>query len=230
MEQPETPPGKAAASVVESPAPVADTRGSRWIGWSVISGGGVGIPAGVLLAYLSALPFLLGLFFYLLLGLIIGATMFRFGRRAPAPSRRLAQAMGIGVAVLVWGTSLYVEYIAFPRSVDRQVRESFRKSFPADERAELRTQTGAFVAEYLRNHYPPGGFVGYVRWAIDDKPMECPRVFSDSTQKIRLPQRGTLWLVRVGLALVLVVWAVLSQVLGLAAKPDAPPSPADPLS
>ncbi|MBI4580939.1 MAG: hypothetical protein HY718_14625 [Planctomycetes bacterium] len=188
-----------------------------WIGWSFIAGCALAIPSGWLLAYLAALPFLLGLFFFLLLGLIAGATMFRFGAQAAAPSRGAAWLMGTTVALVMLLTTLTAEYRAFPRSVERVVRKSFYESLTPARRTELTRGVEKFAASHLAENHPPGGFVGYLRWAATSGRVTAPRILKTSTVEYRLPQRGTLWLIRVALSLALVEWTIMSQVLGLCA-------------
>lgn len=217
----------------DKPPPPARTG---WIGWSAIAGCVVGIPAGVLLAYLAALPFLLGLFFYLLLGLVIGATMYRFGAKARIPSKPTLWAIGLGVALVTLAASLWAEYRALPGSVTEAVRHSLWMRFDPDMKARLETETRQFAAHYLQEHYPPGGVLGYVRWAISDGSLKCPRVFKESTTEYRLPQRRKLWVVRITLASVMLGWTILVQVLGLVPRSrpevesDVPPTGSEPNS
>lgn len=192
----------------EKPAP------SGWIGWSFVAGCGLAVPFGILLAYLAALPFFLGLFFFLLLGLMLGAVMFRFGINAPPPSLPAAWAMGTGVAALLILTSLWAEYRALPRSVDRVVRQSFFRSFTPQDREALRQGVRMHVADFLEQ-YPPGGFVGYLRWAATDGTLTCPRIFKDSTEVYQLPYRRTMWDIRVGLSFALVWWTIMTQMFAL---------------
>ncbi|MBN1489250.1 MAG: hypothetical protein JXA69_04975, partial [Phycisphaerae bacterium] len=53
----------------------------RWAA-SVIAGLALGLPFAWLLAVLAFLPFYLGLFFFTLIGLLIGAVQFRVGKPA----------------------------------------------------------------------------------------------------------------------------------------------------
>ncbi len=196
------------------PAPPAPLR-DGWIGWSYLTGLLLAVPLGWMLAFLAALPFMLGLFFFLLLGLVIAATMFRFGIKAPPPSRAAAWFMGTSVAVLIMGTSLWTEYRAFPRSVERVVRNSYFESFTPDRREQLRAGVHSHAAEFLAREYPPGGLPGYLRWAATNGRMTCPRILKESTVPYRLPYRRGMWIVRVVLSLLLVEWTIMSQMLAL---------------
>jgi hypothetical protein len=170
------------------------------------------------LAYLAALPFLLGLFFFLLLGLIIGATMYRVGSKAPTPATSTLWLLGSAAAVFLMAISLYTEYRAFPRSVEKRVRASISESLPANQRADLRQGVRQFVAAELDAKYPPGGFLGYLRWAATNGKITCPRILRASTVEFRLSHRRTLWATRVGLSLLMAEWTIMSQVLGLRAR------------
>jgi len=210
----------AAPSEAEHPldSPPVDAREglrSGWIGWSVVSGLVAGVPAGWLLAYLAALPFLLGLFFFVLLGLVVGAIMYRFGSKAPEPSRALLWSIGTSVALAMLLSSLWAEYRALPTSVSRRVRDSYYESFTPQRRSELERGVRSFVESELSRKYPPGGLLGYVRWAASNGELSCPRILRPATVEYRLLQRRTLWVLRVGLGLVMLEWTIMAQLLGL---------------
>jgi len=197
------------------------------IGWSLIGGCAVGLPIGWLMGYLALLPFFLGLFFFALLGLVVGAVMFRFGRPAAPAPRPALWLIGNAVAIVVCGAGLVGEYYGlvgyrvFGHEVEgdayQAVRESFRyRSFTQDELARLRGETRRHTLAQLEADYPPGGFVGYLRWAASRGTMECPRIFDDTTHTILLRHRRVTWLIRVALSLGLLSFSIMSQVLGLA--------------
>ena len=201
-----------------------------WIVWPWIGGGLVAVPAGCLMAYLALLPFFLGLFFFLLVGLLTGAVMFRLGKRsAPAP-RAILWLMGADVVILLWGTGLVVEYIGLPGDATRQIRESpLPERLTAEQRDELYDQTRRHVLSELSGRDCAGqpvdylrAFPGYLKWAATDGTMNCPRVFHDSAHEVILPQRKAGWLIRVILSLGLLAFAVLSQLLPLAKPPESP--------
>jgi F0F1-type ATP synthase assembly protein I len=185
---------------------------------SLVLGCVLGIPTGILLAYLAALPGYLGLFFCLLFGLLIGASMYRVGKpAAPVPVGMLVSVAAV-VTLLTVFTSVYAEYCELYRSVDNKVRDSFFESFTAERRQELRTQTYHNVDEYLARNHSPGGFVGYLGWIITDGDLEVPRVFGESTVSFETPQRGFWWVLRVLLSIGLLGWTILSQFIGLRAR------------
>jgi len=189
----------------------------RRIWLSLVAGCVLGLPAGWLLASLAVLPMFLGLFFFLLLGLLIGATMYRFGKpAAPVPRSRLLAIGGI-TAVAIWGVALVVEYSNLPDDAVRTVRESFRGRYLAKEDVQkLQAEVRRHVPAELRENYPPGGFLGYLRWAAASGEMKCPRVLAPDTEIHTLYQARTLWVVRVVVSLVLLGFALIAQFIGLA--------------
>jgi len=205
------------------------------IGWSLLAGGVVGIATGCLLAYLAVLPMFLGLFFFLLLGLIIGAVMFRLGKGAAPVPALILWLMGAGVSILVWGTGLFVEYLGLPGDVARAVRVSLPRRLTQQEQNELDAGVRRYVlSQFAGNEFRRGpadharAVVGYLRWAATDGTMQCPRIFDDSTHAFQLGQRKRGWLTRVILSLGLLGFAVLSQVLSLR-KPTEQAGVAEPV-
>ena len=188
---------------------------------SLIGGCLLGLPAGWLLASLAVLPMFLGLFFFLILGLFIGAVMFRLGKAAAPVPKAILIIIGSLVALVIWGTALVVEYRNLPQDAARTVRGSFKnRSFAPQDKLRLRNETGDYVLARLKEDYPPGGFVGYLRWAATKGTIECPRIFSDDTETHALHQRGLMWVIRVLLSLLLLGFTIFAQFLGLTSSPS----------
>ncbi|NLX15157.1 MAG: hypothetical protein GXY44_16125 [Phycisphaerales bacterium] len=212
------------------------TADKKWAWPGMLIGGCVtGIPLGWLLAYLAFLPVYLGLFFFMLLGLIPGAFMYRLGSSKAPLHRGVLWLAGLIVSLLIGVTTLFAEYRGLENNVVQTIEGSYRRGLPADQRHRVRSMVSEHIGLYLNNNYPPGGFSGYLRWAGTDGELECevdldrPVSFS-----YRLPQRRKIWLTRVLLSFVLLAGAVLSQVLGLAKRRESneiveseasPPSP-----
>jgi len=213
--------------------------------WALVAGCLLALPVGWLLATLAMLPFFLGLFFCMLFSLLVGAVVYRVGKPAAPQARPLLWMIGIAVGLAVFGVSLVAEYYnvrgyevfrygsngfawyAVDGDVTRAIRDSFAyRSFTPEQVALLRAGSRQDFLDQLAAKYPPGGFPGFLRWALADGSMECPRVFSDSTMTFQLRQRGVLWVVRLALSLVLITAAILSQVLSLgpARQKDDPDS------
>jgi hypothetical protein len=193
-------------------SPSGGARGWLFVAWGV--GIALALPAGWLLAYLSALPAFLGLFFFLLVGLMIGAAMFRLASPARPLPRYSRWVMSVSVASIAWLTGLAVEYRWLPRdAADLAIRRSLRA--PAAEQELLRAEIREHIAEHLASTYPPGGFTGYVRWAATSGKIDVPRLGGDGTVTYQLMLRPSMWIVRTVLSLVLGSFSILSQLLGL---------------
>ena len=202
--------------------------------WALAAGCLLAVPVGWLLATLAMLPFFLGLFFCMLFSLLVGAVVYRIGKPVAPQARPLLWVIGIAVGLAVFGVSLVAEYYnvrgyevfrygsrgfawyAVDGDATKAVRESFAyRSFTPEQVTQLRAGSQKDFLDQLAAKCPPGGFPGFVRWALTDGTMECSRVLNDSTTTLQLRQRGTLWVVRLSLSLILITAAVLSQVLGL---------------
>lgn len=209
-------------------------------------GGLLAIPAGWLLAILALLPFFLGLFFSLVVGLLLGAVVYRLARPAAPLASWAALVLGGVVFLAAWTTGLACEYlntrgydlpwysagswrwVPVDGDATRVVRGRLRhRSLTVAERELLRTRTRQAFARQLAVRYPPGGFVGFLRWsAAGQGALEVPRVFGAAPVLLDPKQRGASWLIRLVLSLILLGFAVLSQVLCLAR--ERPPTGDDP--
>lgn len=136
------------------------------------------IPIGALLSLAGLLVFFLGIFFFLLFGLMLGAAMFRVLRPVrPLPARSLAM-IGVVVGVFAFGMSLWVEAARMPEHVARKANyapslggERLTEGTAEAARLDLerrRRLVAERVAAKLDADYPPGGVIGYVRWAASD--------------------------------------------------------------
>ena len=194
---------------------------------SLLAGCIAGVGLGVALAYLSALPFMLGLFFSLLFGLIVGAIMYRLGQPAQPAGRCMLWSIGLFVVLLIWVTTLVVEYKGFAGDATRAVLRSLPQPLDDDQRVHLAAETRRFVLSEFIGEPVEGttfdgvrAFPGYLWWIATDGEMDCPRVFDESSHPLALSQRRGGWLIRVALSLGLLTFAVLSQVLGLSAPAE----------
>ena len=207
-----------AADAADRATAGAAARLKRWV-LAVLAAAGVGLPIGWLLCYGGLLPFFLGLFFFLLFGLLLGAVAYRIG----VPARPLSKAAVVGgTAVVVgvtWATSLLVEAHDFP---DQVADVAFRqpRKLPAGTTPEAYCRQSADeVAVYLREKHPPGGVIGYVHWALTSSRIDPP------VGKLRKPFRSSQprgwWAARVVLSIFLLGYGVYSQIGPLTRLPAA---------
>ncbi len=189
----------------------------------------VAVPAGWLYSYLAFLPAFMGVFFVFLMGLIIGAVMYRAGRSCSKPSVAKMLVVSLSVTFITIATGLFGEYAQLAPTVSERLLGHLPRVLGPEEKQHLKQQTAEHIRTSLQQAYPPGGIFGYVQWAADEGILKCPRVVMDKTYEFRLSQRGTIWIIRVALSFILLAGAILSQFLVLRrSKPlpaDQPQSP-----
>lgn len=198
-----------------------ESRKNVSIGYSllVLIGGLIlAFPASWALSYLAFLPTFLGLFFFALLGLVVGAFMYRLGTPVKPWPVSFCVILGVMVSVFMWGMSVYIEYHGLTENLEKNIRMSYPIVLDQEQRARIHQEVPAYIDRYFSDNYPPGGFIGYVRWAATNGRLEAPRVLNDSMQKFRLSQKPVIWIIRVALSLVFTLAAILSQTLGLSSR------------
>lgn len=202
--------------VQSAPSSIDNNSGSlrarRW--WlAVLVGAIITLPFAWLLSHAAMLPFFLGLFFFALFGLVIGALMHRIA--APArPFGRLTVLAGTTVVVLLgWGVSIVQEARDVPRKMAATAGQRVR-SIGDRTLAEFEAAVAEGVRAHIRERYPPGGTLGYVRWVLAEGVLP-----KGSLDVVDVPLRATQmhgwWAVRVVLAIALFAFGVGSQTLPL---------------
>ncbi|MBI4716459.1 MAG: hypothetical protein HY763_01525 [Planctomycetes bacterium] len=194
-------------------------RHARW--WlAVCLGTLVTVPFAWLLSHVALLPFLLGLFFFALFGLLIGAIVHRTAAAGRPYARGLLMA-GTGVMVLVgWGGSIAMEAWDSPRKLAAdalRMARSIGELTPVAYQAEV----AEHIREYFRGQYPPGGPVGYARWVLAGGELAAGTI-SGVDAALGAGQVGATWAVRAALSLLLFGFGVGSQTLLLRLERDPP--------
>lgn len=201
------------SGVAQSGGPAAEARlPGRWpVG--VLGGALAGLPIGWLLSYGGLLPFYLGLFFFLLFGLLLGAVVYRLG----APARPLGRAWlagGTAVVVLVtWGVSMLIEAHTFPSQVAKVALEKTRKLPAGATPDSFLRDSQDDVARHLRDKYAPGGVIGYMRWQLTDSQIKPP--VGRLPKTFRSTQPRLWWGIRVLLSITLLSVGIYSQIAAL---------------
>jgi len=183
-----------------------------------VFGAVVSIPLAWLLSFAALFPFLLGLFFFILFGLIVGAVTYRFASKG-RPYGQATILMGTSLIVATgWALSLLKEGWDFPTDMAAEtVRLS--RDLGGMSAAEYRKRVASDIRTHLVERYPPGGAFGYMRWALvsgEIKKGEIPLVH----RTLRREQHGVLWGVRVVLSLGLFAFGVASQTFPLRRTSD----------
>jgi len=190
----------------------ASQSSARW--WlAVVVGAVISLPFAWLLSYAATLPFFIGLFFFVLFGLVIGAVM----HRTAASHRPYAKSLllaGTSIVVLFgWTLTLIKESRDFPLDM-AQYAVSKARDIGEQTVDEYHDAVVTQVQEHLLRRYPPGGTIGYIRWALTSGEIEKGEIESVEVT-LGQPQRRYLWAIRVVLSFVLLAFGIGSQTLPL---------------
>lgn len=187
-----------------------------WVGIAV--GTVVSFPLGWLLCYAALLPFFLGLFFFALFGLILGAIVHRVAspRR---PYRRSAIVAGTVLLVVVgWTVSIVTESRHVPVSMAKKVATQTR-DLGDRTTAEFHAHVAGQIRAYFQDRYPPGGTIGYIRWVLSSGKIAQGEI-DGIRRTMREAQRRHWWAMRVVLSIGLFAFGVASQTLLLRLPKD----------
>ncbi|MFQ5590735.1 MAG: hypothetical protein ACE5HE_06215 [Phycisphaerae bacterium] len=201
------------------PDEIVARASARWCG-ACAAGGLASLPLAWLLSYAAALPFFIGLFFFVLFGLIIGAVI----HRVAAPGRpygRSTLVMGTALVVLFgWSLSMLKEARDFPSDradyVGRRTGDLGGRTIE-----EFHEAVAAQVRQYLREKYAPGGVIGYIRWALTSGEIAKGEL-KDVRMRLGKPQQRYTWSIRVVLSLGLFTFGIGSQTWPLRLTADRP--------
>lgn len=198
-----------------TPTAVPTTRSgspARW--WMAVALGAiVSMPLAWLLSYAAMLPFFIGLFFFALFGLIIGAVMHRVASPG-RPYNRTALVVGTTMIVAAgWIASIVKESRDFPG--DMAVETANRTRDIGDRSVEeYRAAVADEIRHFLRKHYPPGGTFGYIRWVVTSGELKKGQI-ENVSRTLRRSQRKSWWAIRVILSIALFGFGIGSQTLPL---------------
>ncbi len=190
----------------ESP-PVSDWTPQRRKTWWSAQALAFGLLVGLdwLLARLLWLPFFFGIFFFLVAGLIVGAASFRVARGARPLTRGhivrgvLLLASLSSLVTICWEYRFIVAGAGAPPKFTDARNAALREGRSPVE--VLRRAAESF-RDGLADQFPPGGVVGYVRWAIASGKMKTK--VGDSTETVSIDDHGGLvWPIRTLAALLL---------------------------
>lgn len=186
------------------------TSHARW--WvAVFVGLLVSLPIAWLLSYGALLPFFIGVFFFALFGIIIGAAMFRVASPG-RPYGTTSVFVGTTVVVLsAWSLSMVKESRDFPNDL---AKDAVRRVRDIGDRtaAEFKAYVEDSVRRLVREQYPPGGTLGYMRWSMMSAVFEKGAI-EGVPFELRRNQSRWAWAVRVVLSIGLLAFGVASQTL-----------------
>lgn len=195
----------------DAPAPPLSPPSPGGLIFSVIVGLVLMVPLGWLLSYGAALPTFLGLFFFALFGLVIGAAMYRAaGRGRP---RRRASVLAATLVVVSFGVGLtvYAEARDFPSDIaEGALRE--RRVLAGRSVDQFRNELAGAVNSWLSEKYAPGGTWGYMRWIVSSGRIDKSEIELLSKNVVRSPS-GKWWCLRVALSALLLAFGIGSQTM-----------------
>ncbi|MGB0716338.1 MAG: hypothetical protein ACPGXK_10695 [Phycisphaerae bacterium] len=188
-----------------------------WMG--VVVAGAVATPLAWLLNFAASLPFFLGLFFFALFGLIIGATCYRVAKSGRPFS---AATIWLGTTILIvgtWSLSIFLEGSQFAGVMAEEAIRLPSLDLKGEPVGQYRARVIGEIDQYMSTNFAPGGFIGYVRWAIGSGVL--PDGSLPSVPKaLRMPQSGPWWIGRVAVSIALLAFGVASQTLNLRFQQD----------
>lgn len=196
--------------------------GRSALGRMTIAGLLIATPLGAILSMLGLLFMFLGLFFFILFGLLIGAVMYRTGHSARPLARSGLVFVGTVVSMYAWFFGLYLEAYSQPRKISEKVLQETPK-IPLDmTRAEALASVGHQVRDYFREHYGSAGIVGYSRWILSGESIDMRVTPKTKVITSTTPQSWWGYPVRVLLSLGLMMMGIFSQILPLQEREDPP--------
>ena len=202
-------------AVVSDPPAVG---GPRW--WAGVAAATVvSMPFAWLLSYGAALMTLLGLFFFALFGLVIGAVAYRFGVSVrPIPITHIR----VGTAIIVltcWSLSFAKEVRDFPTDKANAAIGVVRPLPDGMTADDFKADVASFVKRTLAEEYGIGG-LGYAWWVLSSSRMEYPVETMKNPIVLRPVQHRWWWGIRVVLSIVFLWFGVYSQVSPLSGMTD----------
>lgn len=153
--------------------------------------------AGFLLARLIWLPFYFGLFFFLVAGLLAGAISYRLARPArPLSQRRILWGVClVGAASALLTVVWEYEHIAATIGDHPKFPEARNAAVKAGRpAAEITTLATARFQAALAAAYPPGGPIGYVRWAVGSGALDLE--VQGCKDSVSISHHGLAWVLR----------------------------------
>lgn len=211
-----TPPharGATDAAPIPEMNPIAtETSTAHW--WmGVLAGAVVMSPLAWLLSHAATLPFFIGVFFFALFGLVVGAVVHRMGVRGGSYSRANVLLGTTGLVLFGWGGSVVLESARFPDEVAKYALEQSLDI--GNQTAEsFRSDVANRTREHLGQQFPPGGVLGYAKWSLLSGRL-LPKDVTGLQRPFRSGQAKFWWAVRLTISIALLAFGIGSQTLAL---------------
>lgn len=202
----------------------------------------IGVVLSKLLASAGLLPFvfgIVGVFFFMLVGLILGAILFRCGAGARPMRRGVLLASVLVPTVAISAGTVVFEYRSVVIDNAEQALRVQNKN-PRDPKfAAEKAQMRQMIENYWRTRFGVGGVGGYVAWTLHGGKFKIGPTDADERVVVQHKQAGALWLFRAAISFAALGWAMGAQVWPLrrcpaeaqaadAAEPAVQPSTSEP--
>lgn len=135
-----------------------------------------------LLSFALSLPFMLGVFFFMLFGLFVGAAMYRVAAHLMPVEKNAVVTATLIASLCGWSTAVIKEGIDYPNDFVKQAQKKVHIPNVDGAGEKVKAELHSFIVDHLNTSYPPGGIIGYLRMAasggavrIDDLPTRQPR-------------------------------------------------------
>ena len=164
-------------------------------------------------SHLGNLFYFLGLFFFILFGLIHGAAAFRFLSAFRPIRRPMLTCIGGLFALLTWGGGLVLEASYLPEDVYDATIKTFKRGLPLGlQAADFKRDVLAQTTDYLRENYGSNRTISYVRWELAGGSLDLTVRGRERSLAYERPQRRIGFALRVLASLVLVAYGMFSQI------------------
>jgi len=182
----------------------------------------IGVALSKLLASAGLLPFvfgIVGVFFFMIVGLILGAILYRCGSGGePFGRRLLLVSVLVPTAAISAGTILF-EYRSVVIDHAEQALRVQNKN-PRDRKfAAEKAQMRQMIENYWRARFGAGGVAGYVAWTLRGGKFKIGPTDAPERVVVQHKQAGVLWLVRAVISFAALGWAMGAQSWPLGKRP-----------
>lgn len=162
-------------------------------------------------SHLSNLLVFLGLFFFVLFGLIMGATINRLLTQFAPLSKPVIVLLGMVFVLVSWWGALVLEASYYPGDALAFCNHHYRRLAPDVTYEQQREAVLAQATEHLKENYGSSGTLAYLRWGLasGEVSLTVPGRSTPAVFTLR-QQRGWLWL-RLAASLILLCFGVFSQ-------------------
>lgn len=162
-------------------------------------------------SHLGNLLYYLGLFFFALFGLIMGAALFRLLSLFPRLPALAIYGTGAAFVLIAWAGGLVLEASYFREDCYDTYAVKIIRITPSETPAEARERIALEAGDHLARLHPAAGTLAYIRWGLTESVIRFDVPGRTQTVEYRLAQGRRGFAARLVLSLFLLSFAVFSQ-------------------